>query len=79
MLRYFRPFGNDLAGERVFARPVPLIARLRIHTVPMIVGTVVATLTSRLAGSPAWIIALPFVVFLILLALPMSYTLTTEG
>lgn len=78
-LRYFRPFGNELDGERFLVRSVPLLARMRMHIVPALVGVVLAGILARTAGAPVWTIAVPIAIYLILLAVPISYTLTSDG
>ncbi|HWK79514.1 MAG TPA: hypothetical protein VNP95_02040 [Thermomicrobiales bacterium] len=77
--RYFRPFANTLEGEPFLVRPVPLIARLRMHIVPAVVGTAVALLLARFAQAPDWTVAVPFAAYALLVAMPISYTLTSEG
>ena len=79
VLRYFRPVGNALDGETILVRPVPLIARIRMHIVPAVVGTIIGVALASTGFAPWWIIAVPLVAFGVLLALPIAYTLTTEG
>ncbi|MGC4191255.1 MAG: hypothetical protein QM589_08820 [Thermomicrobiales bacterium] len=77
--RYVRPFGNTMSGETFLVRPLSLIARMRMHIVPAIIGTIVAVLLVRYGDAPLPTIAIPLVAYLILVALPTSYILTTEG
>lgn len=79
VMRYIRPFANALEGTTFLVRGVPLLARLRMHLVPVILGTIVAVLLARFAGSPRWTIAVPFAAYVLLVAMPISYTLTSDG
>jgi hypothetical protein len=79
ILRYVRPFANTLEGETFLQRPVPLIARLRMHIVPAVVGTAVALVLARFAHAPGWTVAVPSLAYVLLVATPISYTLTAEG
>lgn len=79
ILRYIRPFANALEGTVFLVRPVPLIARLRMHVVPAVIGTTVAALLARAAAAPGWTVAIPPVAYLALVAMPIAYTLTSDG
>ncbi|MGC4107461.1 MAG: hypothetical protein QM753_14150 [Thermomicrobiales bacterium] len=78
-LRFFRPFANMLEGDTFLRRPVPLLARMRMHIVPAVVGTLVAGASVRIMNAPSWVSVVPLLTYLLLIALPISYTLTSEG
>ena len=79
VLRFLRPFGNALEGEIFLVRLVPLIARMRMHVVPFVVGTTWAAVLVGTTRMPVWTMVVPISAFVLLLAVPISYTLTSEG
>lgn len=78
-LRYYRLFANQLQGTFVCQRPLPLLARMRLHAIPALLGVLLAIGLHAIEHAPIWAIGIPVVGYLGLLVLPLSYQLTTEG
>lgn len=78
-LRYYRFFANRVQGTLMRRRPLPLLARMRLHAVPALFGVLLALAFIVLAHASRWVIGVPIFGYLVLLTLPLSYQLTTEG
>lgn len=78
-LRLFGLGSRRLDGTFVAAVPIPLLARIYMHLMP-ITMTVVVTLVAALAGAVPWrVVVVPLVSGALLIAIPLSYTLTDRG
>ena len=78
-LRVVRPLGVRIEGEVFLTVRLPLLARLRMHAAPIILGTALAIILVYLHGAPAWAIGLPLISSTVTIALPVKYTLTNFG
>jgi hypothetical protein len=77
--RVYVPWAGRSHGAIVRRTPLSLLGRLRMHGVPALVGIALSALALALRVAPALVIAVIPITFALLIALPMSYTLTTEG
>lgn len=78
-LRVVRPFGTRLEGEPFVVVPMPLLARIRMHALPGIAGTVIALVLTFTSSVPLWLLAAFLLSFIAFLVLPVRYTLTPIG
>lgn len=77
-VRLFHP-GHRLEGTRVLMVPLPFLARLRMHIVP-IAGSVILATTLALLDLMPWLgLLAPLISGVLLLAIPVNYTLTSVG
>lgn len=76
--RLFHP-GHRIEGATLLVVPLPFLARLRMHTVPIAASIAVGTLLALLDLMPWWGILAPLISGVLLLAIPVNYTLTTVG
>lgn len=77
--RLFRPVRKSVEGTTIRVVPLPLLAKIRMHWVPSIVAIGLAVglaLTGNLAW---WMVALPAISTILLLSIPVRYTITDEG
>jgi hypothetical protein len=77
--RVYMPWAPPPAGALVRRIRQPLLGRIRMHIIPAIIGLALATLVTLLGLMPPAIIAVLMVTFFLMIAAPMTYTLTTEG
>ncbi|MGI8485948.1 MAG: hypothetical protein ACR2OU_17015 [Thermomicrobiales bacterium] len=78
-LRVVRPVGSRLEGDVFLTVRLPLLARLRMHATPFLLGTAFAIILVYLHGAPIWAIGLPAISTALSIALPVNYTLTDLG
>jgi hypothetical protein len=77
--RVYVPWAARPSGALVRRAPLSLLGRMRMHGVAGLVGLAVGALAFNFGLVPlAFIVVVPLT-FAVLIALPMSYTLTTEG
>ncbi|MGI8404648.1 MAG: hypothetical protein ACR2OE_07770 [Thermomicrobiales bacterium] len=78
-LHIVRPFGGRLEGKVFLTVRLPLLARLRMHAMPALLGTALAIILVYLHGAPIWVIGVPLISSALAIALPAKYTLTNLG
>jgi hypothetical protein len=78
-LRIARPGGGAIEGPIILTRPLPLLARMRMHLLPAVLVMLGAVMLEVFGGLPWWgpVLALADVVALV--ACRIDYTLTTLG
>ena len=77
--RIYLPWAGAPTGALVRREPLPLLARLRLHGGPVAVIFAVALVAVVTGWLSLWSLAIPWVALLVLLCVPVRYTLTTEG
>jgi hypothetical protein len=78
-VRLFRPVHKAVEGNTFRVSPLPLLAKIRMHSVPSVLAFL---LTIGLAGTgnlPWWTLIIPVISTILLLAIPVKYTITDEG
>lgn len=71
--------GHRLEGTRVLMVPLPFLARLRMHIVPIAASMILATTLALLDLMPWLGLLAPLISGVLLLAIPVNYTLTSVG
>ena len=77
--RIYVPWARPVAGALVRRESLPLLARLRLHGGPVLVISAAALVAVVAGWLSLWSLAIPPVALLVLLCIPVRYTLTTEG
>ncbi len=77
--RLIRPGANSLQGATIRIVPLPLLARLRMHAVPALVALGLSIGLAIRDDLPWWSIGVPVASNVLLVAIPVNYTLTTLG
>ncbi len=77
--RLIRPGANRLQGSTLLEVPLPLLARLRMHSLPGILALAIGGYLVFRGDLPLWTLAIPIVSDLLLIAIPVKYTLTDSG
>lgn len=77
--RVYLPWVGAPAGAFVRRVRLSLLGRLRMHGIPAVIGLGLAGLVAGLGIMPPAIIAVMVVTFALMIAAPMTYTLTTDG
>lgn len=78
-LRLMRPFDMRAGGNSLLTISLPLLARMRMHALPAIVGIAIALLLVLVYHLPVWIAGLPVLSFGLLSGIPTRYALTDHG
>jgi hypothetical protein len=78
-LRIARPGGEDVVGRVIHTHPIPLLARMRMHLVPVAFVLSSAITLAMYADLPWWGILVAIGSVVALVACPIDYTLTTLG
>jgi hypothetical protein len=78
-LRLVRPGLNRLQGRVMLEMPLPLLARLRMHAVPSALALGIGIFLVVDGALPTWSLAIPVLSDLLLLLIPVKYTLTDQG
>ena len=78
-LRLFRPGDNALQGSPIMYFPMPVLARVRMHLVPAGLAIVIAMAMAAKGLLPWWLVAAPVISAILLIAIPIRYTLTSQG
>jgi hypothetical protein len=78
-IRLIRPGSNTLEGSTIMIFPLPLLARIRMHLLPSIAAIGIAALLIVDGDLPLWAIAIPVLSTVLLISIPVSYTLTSIG
>lgn len=73
-------FGSRrLEGNRLMTARLPLLARLRMHLWPALLSIGISIIAAKAGAVPWWVPILAVISAGLLMAVPISYTLTTEG
>lgn len=78
-VRLVRPGFNTLQGSPILIVPLPLLARLRMHALPSAVAIGLACWLAAEGDLPWMALAFPVASTILLLAIPVKYTLTNLG
>lgn len=77
--RLIRPGSNRLQGRILLEMPLPLLARLRMHGFPALLALAVGGYLVVRGDLPPWALAIPIISDLLMIAIPVTYTLTDVG
>lgn len=77
--RLVRPGANRLQGDVLLTTPLPLLARIRMHAIPASVALALGVYLVMQSAMPVWALGFPVVSDVLLLAVPVNYTLTDQG
>lgn len=77
--RTFRPGSNRLEGRMLLAARVPLLARIRMHGLPAALSLVVVLYIAIAAREWWWLGGIATLSIMLLIAIPVSYTITDRG
>jgi len=78
-LRLMRPFDMRVGGKPFLTISMPLLARMRMHALPALVGVAIAAMLVVVYHVHIWVIGVPVLSFTILAAIPTRYALTDRG
>lgn len=78
-VRLVRPGLNTLQGTPLLVVSLPLLARIRMHAVPAIAALILALWLAAVGDIPWWLVFVPVLSNVLLVALPVKYTLTDLG
>lgn len=77
--RLFRPVHKTVEGNTLRVADLPLLAKIRMHSVLSLVASVFATIAVA-TGALSWAaLLLPILSTVLLLAIPVKYTITDQG
>jgi hypothetical protein len=77
--RLIRPGSNKLQGSVILVERLTLLGRLRMHVVPATLALMLGGWLVASGDLPIWTLAIPVVSNILLIALPVRYTLTEVG
>jgi len=77
--RMYRPGRNTLEGQKIVVVPIPILARIRMNLVPGVLALAIAAVLAVLDVLPWWVLLIPAVSDVLLVLLPVQYTLTSVG
>ncbi len=77
--RLIRPGSNKLQGSVILVEQLTLLGRLRMHGVPALAALALGGWFVLNGDLPIWTLAIPVVSNILLIALPVNYTLTDVG
>ena len=77
--RLVRPGWTKLEGTRIAIVPIPILARIRMHLVPRMLAIIVAVALAVLDLVPWKVLLVPLFSNVLLILLPVKYTLTNAG
>jgi hypothetical protein len=77
--RLIRPGSNTLQGSVILVERVTLLGRLRMHGVPALAALLLGGWFVASGDLAPWTLAIPVVSNILLIALPVNYTLTEVG
>ena len=78
-LRLVRPGANHIEGTVLFVTPLPVLARIRMHAMPAAAAILTGVVLGAIGAMPVWLLALPILSAVLLVAIPVNYTLTNRG
>lgn len=79
VLRTARPTPHRPRGEHVLTFPLPLLARARLHAVPVALLLAFALTSVAIGAAPLWTVLVTIAAVVGLVAWPLSYEVTTAG
>ena len=77
--RLIRPGFNKVQGTTILIETLPLLSRLQMHAVPALVALGLGAWLVIDGDIPLWALVFPVVSDILLIALPVKYTLTDVG
>jgi hypothetical protein len=77
--RLVRPGTNRLQGTTLLEVSLPLLARLRMHVLPATFALGIGLYLVFGQDLPVWTLAIPVVSDVLLIAIPVKYTITDQG
>jgi hypothetical protein len=77
--RLFRPVRRGVQGTMILVMPLPLLAKIRMHSIPSALSLALAIGLAATDNVPWWTLALPILSTVLLLVIPVQYTLTDVG
>ncbi len=79
VLRIARPVPRRPRGQHVVTFPLPLLARARLHAVPVALMFAFVVTAWAIGAAPLWVVLATIVGLAALVAWPISYKLSTAG
>ncbi len=79
LARIYVPWAGQPTGALVRKAPLSLLGRMRMHALAGLIGLVLGALAFNFGLVPEWFIVVVPLAVAVLIALPMSYTITTDG
>ena len=77
--RLYRPVHRSVEGHTLRVAPLPLLAKMRMHAVPSVFAVVLTLLLVVAGPLDWWMLALPVASTILLLVIPVRYTITDRG
>lgn len=77
--RLFRPVHKAVEGNRLRIASLPLLAKIRMHVVPSAAALTLSAIAAVAGAINPWIIMIPVVSTVMLLVIPVQYTITDQG
>jgi hypothetical protein len=77
--RLIRPGFNTVQGTPILIETLPLLARMRMHAIPGLAALALGGWLALIGAMPWWAMAFPVISDILLMALPVKYTLTDVG
>jgi hypothetical protein len=78
-LRLVRPGINRIEGTVLHVAPLPILARMRMHVMPSLLALIAGVALVAFDAMPAWLLAMPILSAVLLVTIPVNYTLTDQG
>ncbi|HWV22814.1 MAG TPA: hypothetical protein VNZ58_01370, partial [Thermomicrobiales bacterium] len=78
-LRMIGVGSRQMDGTVIGTMPIPLLARIYMHAVPAGIALLAAFVATVTGALPWWILAAAAVSAILLISLPLGYTLTDKG
>jgi hypothetical protein len=77
--RLYRPVHRSVEGHILRIEPLPLLAKIRMHAIPSVFAVALTTALAALDQVAWWLLGLPVVSSILLLVIPVRYTITDRG
>ena len=77
--RLFRPVHKAVEGNTVRVASLPLLAKIRMHSVPSLIAIAMAVGLAATDNLQWWALIVPVASTVLLLSIPINYTITDEG
>lgn len=78
-IRLFRPIHKAVEGNTIRVASLPLLAKIRMHLVPSLLALAIAIGLTATDNLPWWALIVPIVSTVLLLSIPINYTITDAG
>lgn len=78
-LRMIRIGSRRTDGTVIGVMPIPLLARIYMHMVPVSIALLTATAAIIIGVMPWWVLVLPILAGVLLVAVPLKYSVTDKG